>query len=295
MDKIYLILFYTLWFIVKILPEFALKGFSNLIGILAFYIDKKHKKIVLTNLDMCFENTLTREEKLKIAKNTYRNFARFGIDFIKNQNSTKDKILNKVVFKNEEIFINALNSDRPIIVQTAHFGNWELFSLAIAAKFGPVSIVGRALDSKSMDKILVKNRTQFNIELIEKSGAAKGVLKALKNKRAVGILTDQNTSKKDGIKISFFNKKALHTPAASIFAQKTNALIIPAFIYKNSNKKDEIYFFEPIDIKKFDKNEAILKATQLQADATEKIIRFKPDEYFWFHKRFKHFYEEIYE
>ena len=47
MDKIYLILFYTLWFIVKILPKFALKGFSNLIGILAFYIDKKHKKIVM--------------------------------------------------------------------------------------------------------------------------------------------------------------------------------------------------------------------------------------------------------
>ena len=33
--------------------------------------------------------------------------------------------------KSIEIFTNALKSGRPIIVQTAHYGEWELFSLAI--------------------------------------------------------------------------------------------------------------------------------------------------------------------
>ncbi|WP_033915720.1 lipid A biosynthesis lauroyl acyltransferase [Campylobacter sputorum] len=295
MDKIYLISFYVLKFIINILPNFAINGFANLVGILAYYIDKTHRKIVMINLNLCYGDSLSLKEKTQIAKNTYINFAKFGIDFIKNQNTTKEKILNKVSFKNEEILINALKTNRPIIVQTAHYGNWELFSLAMAAKFGAVSIIGRSLDSKVMDKILTKNRTQFNIELIEKSNAAKSIIKALKNRRLVGILTDQNTAKKDGIEVSFFKKRALHTPAASIFAQKMNALIIPAFIYKNSNKKDEICFFKAIDIKTFQKENAIQKATQLQSDATQKIIEFKPDEYFWFHKRFKHFYEEIYE
>jgi len=44
----------------------------------------------------------------------------------------------------------------------------------------------------------------------------------------------------------------------------------------------------------FNKEGAVLKATQAQSDATEAAVREKPDEYFWFHKRFKHFNEEIY-
>lgn len=293
-DFIYLWLFYTLKFTVNLFPNFMLDGFANFIGNLAFRIDKKYKKILFANLNLCFPEK-SDDEKQEIAIKTYIHFARVGIDFIKNQNTTKEKILNKVKFINEEVFANALKTNRPVIVQTAHYGNWELFSLAMAAKFGSVSIVGRALDSKVMDKILTKNRTQFDINLIEKSSAAKNIMRSLKNNRPVGILTDQNTAKKDGIEVSFFGKRALHTPVASIFAQKMNALVIPAFIYKNSDKKDEIYFFEAIDVANFNKEDAIQKITQLQADATQKIIEFKPDEYFWFHKRFKHFYEEIYE
>ncbi|QKF65075.1 lipid A biosynthesis lauroyl acyltransferase [Campylobacter corcagiensis] len=293
-DFIYLWLFYTLKFIVNLFPNFMLDGFANFIGNLAFKIDKKYKKIIFANLNLCFPEK-SDDEKQQIVRKTYIHFARVGIDFIKNQNTTKEKILNKVKFINEEVFANALKTNRPVIVQTAHYGNWELFSLAMAAKFGSVSIVGRALDSKVMDKILTKNRTQFDINLIEKSSAAKNIMRSLKNNRPVGILTDQNTAKKDGIEVSFFGKRALHTPVASIFAQKMNALVIPAFIYKNSDKKDEIYFFEAIDVANFNKEDAVQKITQLQADATQKIIEFKPDEYFWFHKRFKHFYEEIYE
>ena len=141
MDKIYLALFYTLKFIVKILPSFALRGFANLIGIAAYHIDKKHRKIIMANLNLAYENSLSDKEKKQIAKNTYRNFARFGLDFVENQNTTKEKILKKVSFKNEKIFLDALKTGRPIIMQTAHYGNWELFGLAMAAKFGASSVI----------------------------------------------------------------------------------------------------------------------------------------------------------
>ncbi len=290
MDKIYLTAYYFVKFVVFVLPNFCLNGFANFIAFFAYLIDKKHKRIILANLNLAFGDKISHEKKLEICKNCYKFFANFGIDFIKNQNTTKEKILQKVNFENEKIMQDALNSGRGVILQTAHFGNWELASLAIAAKFGKISVIGRNLDSAVMDKILIKNRTQFDIELISKTKAAKNSLKALKNGRILGILTDQNTIKSEGIKVSFFGKDVLHTSAASIFAQKTDALIVSAFICENVVK-----FFEPIDINKFDKNEAVLKATQLQSNATENIIRQKPEEYFWFHKRFKAFYGEIYE
>ena len=295
MDRLYLAGFYTLKFLIFILPSSLQNLLAKFLAFAFMKLKKKRFHIVMTNLDLAFGETKTKEEKLEIAKKCYYNFAKYlGINFILNQNTTKQKILEQVVFKNEHFLLDAIKSDRPIIVTTAHFGQWEIFGLAVAAHFGPSSVLGRKLDSSVMDKILRANRAQFDVELIDKDGGAKDILKALKARRIVGILVDQNTAPKDGIKVQFFGKDVLHTPAASVLAQKTNALIINAFIYQKGENLNEICFEEPIDISMFDKEDAVQKVTQMQCSACEEMVRARPEEYFWFHQRFKRFYENEY-
>ena len=295
MDRLYLAGFYTLKFLIFILPSSLQKMLAKFLAFAFMKLKKKRFHVVMTNLDLAFGETKTKEEKLEIAKKCYYNFAKYlGINFILNQNTTKQKILEQVVFKNEHFLLDAMKSGRPIIVTTAHFGQWEIFGLAVAAHFGASSALGRRLDSSVMDKILKANRAQFDVELIDKNGGAKDILKALKARRIVGILVDQNTAPKDGIKVKFFGKDVLHTPAASVLAQKTNALIINAFIYQKGENLNEICFEEPIDISMFDKEDAVQKATQMQCSACEEMVRARPEEYFWFHQRFKRFYENEY-
>ena len=295
MDRLYLAGFYTLKFLIFILPSSLQNMLAKFLAFAFMKLKKKRFHVVMTNLNLAFGETKTKEEKLEIAKKCYYNFAKYlGINFILNQNTTKQKILEQVVFKNEHFLLDAMKSGRPIIVTTAHFGQWEIFPLAVAAHFGPSSVLGRKLDSSVMDKILRANRAQFDVELIDKDGGAKDILKALKARRIVGILVDQNTAPKDGIKVQFFGKDVLHTPAASVLAQKTNALIINAFIYQKGENLNEICFEEPIDISTFDKEDAVQKATQMQCSACEEMVRARPEEYFWFHQRFKRFYENEY-
>ena len=295
MDRLYLAGFYTLKFLIFILPSSLQNMLAKFLAFAFMKLKKKRFHIVMTNLDLAFGETKTKEEKLEIAKKCYYNFAKYlGINFILNQNTTKQKILEQVVFKNEHFLLDAIKSGRPIIVTTAHFGQWEIFPLAVAAHFGPSSVLGRKLDSSVMDKILRANRSQFDVELIDKDGGAKDILKALKARRIVGILVDQNTAPKEGIKVQFFGKDVLHTPAASVLAQKTNALIINAFIYQKGENLNEICFEEPIDISMFDKEDAVQKVTQMQCSACEEMVRARPEEYFWFHQRFKRFYENEY-
>ena len=295
MDRLYLAGFYTLKFLIFILPSSLRNLLAKFLAFAFMKLKKKRFHIVMTNLDLAFGETKTKEEKLEIAKKCYYNFAKYlGINFILNQNTTKQNILEQVVFKNEHFLLDAIRSGRPIIVTTAHFGQWEIFGLAVAARFGASSVLGRKLDSSVMDKILRANRAQFDVELIDKDGGAKDILKALKARRIVGILVDQNTAPKDGIKVQFFGKDVLHTPAASVLAQKTNALIINAFIYQKGENLNEICFEEPIDINAFDREDAVQKATQMQCNACEEMVRARPEEYFWFHQRFKRFYEDEY-
>lgn len=299
LDYFYLGLYYALRFLVKFSPKCVLKGFLKSLASAFYHLDKKHTNIMRVNLKMCFA-TLKDDEIERLIKKNYYNFALFGAEFLLNQNTTKEQILSKISFENEGLFNSVLSQNRPIIVQTAHYGNWELFSLAMAARYGAVSIIGRALDSAKMNEILSANRTRFDIELIEKKSAVKQALKALNNRRLLGILVDQNTAKNEGLECEFFSHKIMHTHAASVFASKSGAIIIPAFIERDNSKDDsfKIVFYEPIDMQVLSQNhskeEALKLATQAQSDATAAQISKKPDEYFWMHKKFKCFYEDSY-
>ena len=299
LDYFYLGLYYALRFLVKFSPKCVLKGFLKSLASAFYHLDKKHTNIMRVNLKMCFAS-LKDDEIERLIKKNYYNFALFAAEFLLNQNTTKEQILSKISFENEELFNSVLSQNRPIIVQTAHYGNWELFSLAMAARYGAVSIIGRALDSAKMNEILSANRTRFDIELIEKKSAVKQALKALNNRRLLGILVDQNTAKNEGLECEFFSHKIMHTHAASVFASKSGAIIIPAFIERNESKDDsfKIVFYEPIDMQVLSQNhskeEALRLATQAQSDATAAQISKKPDEYFWMHKKFKCFYENNY-
>ena len=299
LDYFYLGLYYALRFLVKISPKCVLKGFLKSLASAFYHLDKKHTNIMRVNLKMCFA-TLKDDEIERLIKKNYYNFALFGAEFLLNQNTTKEQILSKISFENEGLFNSVLSQNRPIIVQTAHYGNWELFSLAMAARYGAVSIIGRALDSAKMNEILSANRTRFDIELIDKKSAVKQALKALNNRRLLGILVDQNTAKNEGLECEFFSYKIMHTHAASVFASKSGAIIIPAFIERDESKDDsfKIVFYEPIDMQVLSQNhskeEALKLATQAQSDATAAQISKKPDEYFWMHKKFKCFYENSY-
>ncbi|WOE71179.1 lipid A biosynthesis lauroyl acyltransferase [Hydrogenimonas thermophila] len=295
MDYIYLIAFNTFQWIILHTPDFIkfpiIKGLARL----AYFLDAKHRHIAKVNLDLAFEDSLNETEKREIIKKVYENLLFNLADFVKNQGISKEELLSKVKFENVEVIENAKKSGKPIIFMTAHYGNWELLALAIAAKFGPLSVVGRPLDSKVMNKILERNRKQFDIEVIPKKGAMRPLIKALKNGRSVGLLVDQNTSDNDGVLIDFFGKKARHTPAVSILAKRMNAIIIPAFIQTDDHKVYTISFYTPLKIKNSGNNEEdILENIQAQANITEQVICQKSEEWFWLHKRWKNQYESYY-
>ncbi|WP_456393268.1 lipid A biosynthesis lauroyl acyltransferase [Nitratifractor sp.] len=262
---------------------------------LAYHTARSRTHTARVNLDIAFGDTLDASEKKRIILRTYQNLFHLTLDTILNQGASHEAILSKVSFENPQILEDALASDRPIIFMTAHYGNWELGTLAIAAHFTPIHVVGRPLDWAWADRILTATREQFGIKAIPKKQAMKPMLQALKNRIPVGLVVDQNTSDRDGILVDFFGKKVRHTPAAALLARKTDALVIPVFSRTDDFRHWTITFYPPISVdRSSDIDEDIRRHVQAQAEITEKVIRQKPDEWFWLHQRWKNQYEELY-
>ncbi len=286
-DRLYVSLFFAFSALIKKTPKPIKRGIIQALGEIAYLLDYKHRTIAYKNL----AHTLvpSKKETRRIVREVYKNLAFLLADFVQNQRTTKEAILAKVDFKNEEILYDALKSGKPLLFMGSHYGNWELIPLAMAAKYDiPISVVGKPLPSKAMNEILRENREQFDIEMIPKRGAMKQLISAINKKRAIGILVDQHTTDREGIEVDFLGLKAMHTPALSLLARRYQAPILPLFITTENHDRYTITFGKPIEpIRSQDEKKDILQLTQAQADTLARQIRKRPQEWFWLHKRWK--------
>lgn len=294
-EKLLLGIYHFFSFLIKITPRPFMQRIFIGIARLLYRIDKRRKKIAYINLDFAYGDSLSQEEKTAIVKGCYENLTLNLLEFIRNLEMDKETFTEKITYKNLEIVEKAMAEKRRIIFITAHYGFWEFAPPAIAM-LCPVTGVGRPLGMKALDDILRASREKFGVRLLDRKGAMKGLMKSLKEDRNIGILVDQNTASNEGVLIDFFGKKARHIPTAAVLARKFDALIIPAFIDSDDKEHFTFTFYEPIiTAKTEDAEKDILESVQKQADITEQVIRQNPKEWFWFHRRWKNQYEEIYQ
>ena len=243
-----------------------------------YYFDFWRKKIVFKNLDIAFPKK-NKHEKIKIAKNFYKNFLKFFEDailFNKNPN-----LLN-IEIKNQAFLEEVLKLNEPIIFVTAHFGNWEILPKYISYQYKrPIAIVMRKIDHPKIEDFFKEIRGDNNIKIIKKNDIKETVKALKKEKRLVGILIDQYISNKKNPEIIFF-KKTRFNSAVSRLSKSLNAIVLPVFVYLEEDK----YIIEFKKYRKFE-NTTIEEFTKWQANIIENIIKKYPDQYYWFHNRWK--------
>jgi len=296
LDWFYLGLYKIFGFKLRLFPRSWVIVMMKSISWFAYHTSSKHRKIIHTNLDLAFEKQLTKKEKKAYGISAFMNLLDTTLGIIERDGMKKTEVIKNVTFEGEEIVKKYQDAGKKIIFITGHQGNWELLSQSIAIKFDLTLVgVGRKLDSELMDKILKENRERFNVEMVYKKGAMKGCIKALGQKKAVGILVDQSIRKNQSIEVNFFNHPATHSPLASILSRKFEIDLIPAFISTNDYKNYHVKIYEPIkSIKTENQEEDLSKLTQAQANAMQIAIEAHPKEWFWMHKRWKNTNENIY-
>lgn len=279
------------------MPHFLRLGFAKTIALILFLLDRRRKFDLLTNLDFAYNHSLSPSQKKEILKTNYLNLVYNSISFFMLSVSNKAQILNTIKIDKPEIIHKLLETNTKIVFVTAHFGNWEYTTPAFSCYFNhKITAVARMTPYPLINEYLIKVRSKFNITILDKKGAAIPLARALKKDNVVGIVTDQNTTSKEGELVDFFGKKVRHTPIASLLARKFDAKIIHFIAYYSKDyKKILIKILPPIEFQKTDDTQSdIHNLTQIQSDILEQIIRENPKEWLWFHKKFKNQYPEIY-
>lgn len=275
-------------------PNFILKYFLLLIIQILYLLNKKHRKIIDVNLDIAYDKQLSQTQKDDIAYGSYRSLVFNMFEFVENQYLSKEALLAKATISNEQVVLDALKNNRKIIFMTAHYGGWEIALPFMALKYGTIAVVNRKMNNPYMQEMYAQARDNNNIVMLEKSVAAKGMIKAFKQNQHVAVVIDQHIG--SGVEIEFFHQKVMATDSTSRMALKFDAVIIPVFSVMNDFRDYTIEIGEAIDVKEyvFQTEDKIQELTQIQNALVEAQIRKKPELWFWQHKRFKYQHNKLY-
>lgn len=291
LDLLYLGLYKFFAWLLKLLPHRVQLGLMRVLARFAYFVSRKHQKIIENNLTIAFASTLGKKEKKEIAIAAFMNLIDTLFGIMKRDGMVKDEVIKNVTFEGSEIIEKYQKEGKNFILVTGHYGNWELLSQSIAIKFDLTLVgVGRQLDSAVMDRVLKENRERFNVEMVYKKGAMKGCIKAINQDKVVGILTDQAIRKNQSIDVDFFARPATHTALASVLSRKFGLDLIPAYISTEDYEHYRVRIYDPIKTQKTENQEEDLAIlTQKQAEITQEVITAYPKQWFWMHRRWKGF------
>ena len=296
MKKILYKLFLAVVFVLRNLPQSLRRAFFRFIANLGYIFARKTNKIIETNLNFVFENSLSENEIKEIQKYSYFNMILWAQSLIENLDVTDEELKQTVQIENAHIIENLKKENKPIILISAHFGNIEMLSCYINRFVIPLNQVARESNFEEIDEFIVKGREASGSKIIFKSGALKKLIRAMMQKEAVSLLIDQNINSRDGEEVEFLGKKAYQTSSSALLARKFDAYIVPLAIFNQDNYKYKIKIYEPIiPIKTSNEDEDLKQISQLEANAISAIINEDKKQWFWPHKRFKSHYKEIYE
>lgn len=175
-----------------------------------------------------------------------------------------------------------IREDRPIVTLTAHTGNWDLLAGYVIARGIPLTTIGREARNPRVQAVLRWIREGYGIETIWRSDKAglKRLIQCLKERRVIAALIDQDT-RVESIPVAFFGQPA-KTPVSLItLGRKSNARFVSAFLFKTGWFRYTVFVDELPD---GPTERDILNAYHQRL---EQLIRQFPDQWVWFHKRWR--------
>jgi KDO2-lipid IV(A) lauroyltransferase len=272
-------------FFIRLIPfKFAVK-IGEFIGIISFYLVNFRRSHVIDMLTQSFPKK-SKADIERIARNTYKNFARTVVEIIFSPTMTDEKIKKLLVCTNEHLVKKAYAAGRGTIFMSAHLGNWELTALAYS-KIYPMSVVVANQSNVLVDKMMDNVRTNQGFATISRDGMAfRSVMKALKRNEIVAFLADQDAGP-HGVFVPFFGRLTSTPKGAAIFALRAKCPIIIALGVRQKNGVMKVNFTEVPMPNTGDEDKDIEAINTFYSKKLESIICEYPEQWFWFHRKWK--------
>lgn len=272
-----------LWLIVQ-LPYRALLGLGRALGAIMYRVAGPRRRIAARNLELCFPelSSAQRERLLK------ENFASTGIAFFEMAMSwwwPKARLARLAHIEGLEHLRDAQRDGQGAILMAVHFTTLEI-GAALLGQAHTIDGMYREHGNALFDYVQRRGRERHNLDaLAVERDDVRGMLKLLRNGRAIWYAPDQDYGTKQSVFVPLFGIPAATVTATTKFARLGRARVIP---FTQRRLEDgsgyRLVVHPPLEGFPGESEEAdCLRINQW----VEGVLRECPEQYLWAHRRFK--------
>jgi len=271
----------------RFLPRGAALAAGSLLGRAAPYLARRDFRRAVEHLKTAFGGEKSGRDIVKIARESFRQVAMNFVDTVRLRVMNPEEIRGVCVPHGLERLKDSLAKGRGVIGLTSHTGCWELLGAYLAAVGMPIAVVARRLYDPRLEEMLLESRTHGGMVTISRGRDTRDIIRVLKKGYLLGILIDQDTKVK-GAFVDFFGVPAYTATAPAVLSLRYGSPILPIMTYRDGNHRHHICIGEPVEIEPTGDHETdVLKLTEECSKATERFIREHPEQWVWFHRRWK--------
>ncbi len=167
-------------------------------------------------------------------------------------------------------------------------GNWELPAVAAAAHGLPSAVVYRMPNNKAVAKEISRIRAPLMGRLIRtRAQAALEMAAALDRGEHLGMLVDQHFSR--GVDVTFFGRRCKANPTVARLARQFDCPVVGVRVIRLPDRRFRIVAEGPFALPRDAAGQVDVKATtQMITDVVERWVREHPDQWLWFHRRWRY-------
>ena len=264
------------------------------LGQWAYRCDLRHRRIVRQNLRFVFPERSQRQID-DLAVRVFEHFGTVLLEILQALCLSRPQFAQRIVIEGEDILMAALDQPRGCILFSGHLGNWEFGLLAGAAILDRTALtVAKPVKLQALHRLLTRLRSRFGNRVVFKKGALQVMTKALRAGETLIMLIDQGVRRPEGVEIRFLGKRTLASPAAAYLAYRCRVPVVPIFCLRAPDGDYRLQVLPPITAARRGALRDDIQAFTQQLMATvEAAVRRHPEQWFWFHKRWKRTYPEL--
>lgn len=276
--------------VLQALPVDTAARLADVVAIVMFWLNRRHREVTIENLRHAFPGQYSDRELQELAYQVYHHFTLLTLEvFLMPRKITGGNKARHVDDAEYSRLKAAFDSGRPVIVLTAHYGNWELAAHWLGLAGIKSHLVARPLDNPYLDRWIRSVREMTGHQVLSKSGDIRRMNEALAANETICTLGDQDAGE-NGMFVDFFGRPASTHKAIARLAERNNAIIAVVGMQRVGGLLDyKIRVMDLIRPEDFANHaDATLAITQRFTTGIERMIRLDPVQYFWLHRRWKH-------
>ena len=264
------------------LPSGAIARLGRGIGWLGYRLAVPRRKVVLTNLRLCFPG-LTEAERIALARRHFSALGRAIMERAVMWYAPLERVTQFVRLEEVEHFEAARG--RPVLLLAPHFVGLDMGGVRVAIAWRTASMYGKQ-KNPALDAAMRYGRERFGDPvLISRQDGIRPVVRALRDGFAFYYLPDMDFGPRESIFVPFFGVTTATVPALARLAQVSRARVVPVVTRQLPDGEGYAAKFYPA-WEDFPTGDIEADTRRMNA-FIEARVREMPEQYYWVHKRFK--------